>query len=82
MPEEPNNNPDATKAEFDEQGFVALRGFMNPDEVAEVQGNLNRFIRDIVPTMPKEHVFYEDKADKSTLKQLQGLADRDPNSGG
>ncbi len=78
MPEETNNNPDATKAEFDEQGFVALRGFMNPDEVAEVQENLNRFIRDIVPTMPKEHVFYEDKADKSTLKQLQGLADRDP----
>lgn len=78
MPDQTNINIETTKAEFDENGFVALRGFLDPGEVEQVRENLERFIRDIVPTMPKEHVFYEDKADRSTLKQLQGLADRDP----
>lgn len=37
-----------------------------------------RFIDKVVPTMPPERVFYEDKGDRSTLKQLQQLGTHDP----
>ena len=63
--------------EFEERGFVALRGFLNGRELEEVQENLARFIRETVPGMPREHVFYENKDDPSSLKQLQKLADND-----
>lgn len=60
-------------ARFDEDGYVALKGFLSPDEVTEMRSNLDRFIREVVPTLPPEHVFYEDKAKPETLKQMQNL---------
>ncbi len=63
--------------DFNNKGFVALPAFLDAQEIAEVRANLDRFIRDIVPGMPREHVFYEDKGDPATLKQLQGLARND-----
>jgi len=69
---------DNMNADFNEQGFVALPGFLNGQELAKVRANLDRFIREVVPGMPKEHVFYEDKDDPTSLKQLQKLADNDP----
>ena len=64
-------------AAFESEGFVTLRGFLSEEEIAEVEINLDRFIREVVPGMPREHVFYEDKDDPSTLKQLQRLAHND-----
>ena len=64
-------------ADFNEHGYVALPGFLDAREIAEVRTNLDRVIRDVVPGMPREHVFYEDKDDPTTLKQLQRLAHND-----
>ena len=33
--------------------------------------------RDVLPCLPREHVFYENKDDRSTLKQFQGMNDHD-----
>lgn len=69
---------DSVRREFAENGVVAFRQFVSGNSLAELQGNVERFIRDIVPTMPVDHVFYEDKSDRSTLKQLQQLGENDP----
>ena len=59
-------------------GYVMLPGFYSGDELAELLENLARFIHDVVPTMPPEAVFYEDRTDRCTLKQLQQMGRFDP----
>jgi phytanoyl-CoA hydroxylase len=63
---------------FDKDGFIKIPDFLSPDELAEIRGNLDRLIRDIVPTMPAAHAFFEDRNDPGSLKQLFHLADYDP----
>ena len=58
-------------------GFVAIRGFLDGKQLSELEANLERFIADVVPDLPPDHVFYEDKEDRSTLKQIQCLGDHD-----
>ena len=38
---------------------------------------LERFLAEVVPSMPPEHVFYEDKAKPETLKQIQQMGTHD-----
>lgn len=63
--------------DFERLGYVSIPGFIAGDELAELIEHKNRFIRDIVPTLPPEMVFYEDKADASTLKQIQLMYEHD-----
>src|SRR5687767_11068484 len=65
------------KQSFDRDGFVAIRSFLNPLETERVQRRMDEYVRDIVPLMPRNHAFYEDKSRPETLKQLQDLADYD-----
>ena len=58
-------------------GFVILLGFLDASSIEAVSAQLDRFILEVVPSMPAEHVFYEDKDDASTLKQLQHLDQHD-----
>jgi len=67
------SNLSTHRAKFLADGFVHLPGFLNAEEVGELKLNVARFIRDVAPTMPAEHVFYEDKSDANTLKQLQEM---------
>jgi phytanoyl-CoA hydroxylase len=62
---------------FKKDGYVAIPGFIGPDEIGELQENVARFIREVVPTMPPEAVFYEVKGEAGSLKQLQKLFDYD-----
>ena len=66
------------KSQYDRDGYVLLRGFMSAAEIGETLDVLARFIRDQVPTLPREHVFYEDKSQPDTLKQLQSLFRYEP----
>jgi phytanoyl-CoA hydroxylase len=61
------------KMDFERDGYVFIPGFLSTDEVTAVKWELERFIAEIVPGMPVNHVMYEDKADASTLKQMQDL---------
>ncbi|MCA9077916.1 MAG: phytanoyl-CoA dioxygenase family protein [Planctomycetaceae bacterium] len=60
----------ALKAEYDREGFVVVRNFLPPDELAELQANIDRYISEVVPGLPDSEAFYHDKARPETLKQL------------
>jgi len=64
---------DQVLANFEQDGYVALRGFLSADEVALAQRTIAGFIQDDVPTLPREQVFYEIKNRPDTLKQVQQL---------
>jgi phytanoyl-CoA hydroxylase len=63
---------------FREDGFVFLPGFLSEDEISVVHEHLEKLILEKVPSMPPEHVFYEDRNDLSSLKQLQTLYTYNP----
>lgn len=65
------------KVIFEQNGFVAVPGFCDACELKALEAALARFIAERVPTLPAEHVFYEDKADAGTLKQIQRVHEHD-----
>ncbi len=65
------------KASFDQDGYVFVKEFLNPAESRELNQQLSAFIKNIVPDMPENHAFYEDRKDPSSLKQLFRMADYD-----
>lgn len=67
------DDPKSLRTRFRNDGYVALPGFLNETEIVEVKRNLDRYSDEIVPDLSDEHVFYEKKDDKSTLKQLQQM---------
>jgi phytanoyl-CoA hydroxylase len=65
------------KSEFDRDGYVVLREFLDSREVAEVQSQLDRYVTAVAPTVPKTDVMYEDKDNPQTLKQLARIREHD-----
>lgn len=63
-------------------GYVALPGFLEGDELSELLENVERFIQEIVPQIAREDAFYEDRADTRTLKQIQKMDQHDSWFGG
>jgi phytanoyl-CoA hydroxylase len=59
------------------EGFVALGRFVHGEALQELLANVDRFVRDVVPALPPDQVFYEDKSRPETLKQIQGLGSHD-----
>jgi len=64
----------AEKEAFDRDGFVIVRQFLGRDELTALGGELDRYIRDVVPGLPETSAFYQDRARPETLKQLQHMA--------
>ena len=62
---------------LERDGYVILRGFLNEAELAELQQNLNRVISEKIPELPQQQVYYEDKDNPATLKQIQRLFEHD-----
>jgi phytanoyl-CoA hydroxylase len=73
-----SSNSSLLQSAFDQDGYLHLPGFFPPHEIRELKDQLEHFIRLIVPQMPADHAFYEDAADKSSLKQLFHMSDYDP----
>lgn len=65
------------QAPFERDGFVSLPGFFDDEELERVRSELARFRRDVVPTMPVAEVYFEDKHDPTSVKQLQQLGRHD-----
>jgi phytanoyl-CoA hydroxylase len=61
------------KADYDRDGFAIVRSFLPPTELAELTENLDRYIRDIVPTLSDAHAFYHERGRPETLKQMQHM---------
>ena len=58
---------------FEQHGFVVVPGFLSPSELAELQGELDRYIREIVPNLPRGDAFYQQEGRPESLKQLQRM---------
>jgi phytanoyl-CoA hydroxylase len=61
------------KPAFERDGFVIVREFLPPDEFAGLTSNLDRYIREVVPTLEDAHAFYVEKGKPETLKQMQHM---------
>lgn len=68
-----NTNLASIKKDYDRDGYVFIEGFLNKEEVENINKELRDFIKNEVPSMPSNYVFYEDNNDPSTLKQLQDI---------
>ena len=64
-------------AQYNRDGFAIVPGFLTGSRLSELQARLDDYIRSMVPTLPPECAFYQDRARPETLKQLQFL-ERDP----
>lgn len=62
------------KLAYDRDGFVVIRQPLPPDAFHELQEQLDRYIRDVVPGLPDAQAFYEDKTRPETLKQMQHMS--------
>lgn len=71
------NHPDS-RQEFLDVGYVFFQSFLGESEIEEIRSNLTRFIGEVLPSLPAEHIYYEDSDDPSTLKQIQQLGQHDP----
>ena len=63
--------------DFQRDGYVAVDPFFSETEISGLNSEIARYIRDVVPQMPASEVYYEDKIDKSTLKQIQRMFEYD-----
>lgn len=66
-------NFEALKTSYDRDGFVVVRQLLPAPELALLQHELDRYIREIVPTLPDADAFYVDRNRPETLKQLQHM---------
>ena len=58
---------------FEQDGFVKVPGFCAGEELALLETELEEFIQFELDALPPELVFYEDKSQKDSLKQIQQL---------
>ena len=63
---------------FDADGFVIVRDYLGSAEVAEVQAQLARYIKEVIPTLPKDAAFFDDYSKPETLRQMESLEKHDP----
>jgi phytanoyl-CoA hydroxylase len=61
------------KQHYDQHGFVIVRQLLNEADFTELRMNLDRYVRDVVPTLSDANAFYQDRARPETLKQLQRM---------
>jgi phytanoyl-CoA hydroxylase len=66
------------KEDFDRDGYIFYPGFLNEEEAGDLTENVSRYIREIIPAMPADQVFYDDRDDPNSLKQIQSMFDFDP----
>lgn len=64
---------DNEKISYDEDGYVIVRDFLNGNDFLELVENLDRYIREVVPTVSELDAFYQDRTQPETLKQLQRM---------
>jgi len=69
---------DSLRQHYETDSFVVIRGLFQPAEFQELQGNLARYIREVVPTLPKDQAFFDDYSKPETLRKMQSLNRHDP----
>lgn len=65
------------KKKFDHDGYVVIRGFLSPAELAGLNHELERYITECVPKLQRTDVYYEDRDNLATLKQMARIKEHD-----
>jgi len=65
------------KSDYDRDGYVRLPGFLDPASLKDLLKNLDRYITEIVPGLPKTDVYYEAKDQSNAIRQLIRLSQHD-----
>ena len=65
------------KSHWHENGWVAVRGFLNDEEVGALRTEIGRYIEEVVPTVPEYEVMYDVKGQPETLKRLGHMSKYD-----
>lgn len=65
------------KQDWDDNGWVAVRGFLNGQEVQGLRKEIDRYIRDVLPTVPEHEVMYDEKGKPETMKRLGHMSNYD-----
>jgi phytanoyl-CoA hydroxylase len=63
----------ALKPEYEREGFAVVPNFLDEGELAELRAQLDRYIREVVPTLPPTAAFFQDRSRPETLKQMQHM---------
>jgi len=69
---------DALRERYDADGFVIVRGLYPESEFKELQSQLDRYVRDVVPTLTKDAAFFDDYSRPETLRKMQSLNKHEP----
>jgi len=64
---------DTLRQHYEEDGYVIIRGLFTADQFQELNSNLDRYVRDVVPTLPKDQAFFDDYSKPETLRKMQSL---------
>ena len=56
-------------------GYLVIRGFFAGAGFDELVGELDRYIAEVVPTLPDSDAFFQDRKSPETLKQMQHMVD-------
>ncbi|HAA61360.1 MAG TPA: phytanoyl-CoA dioxygenase [Planctomycetaceae bacterium] len=56
-------------------GFVVVRDFFTGEGFDELAGELDRYVAEVVPTLPDSDAFFQDRKSPETLKQMQHMID-------
>ena len=71
-------NFDALRERYDSDGFVVVRGLFADADFTELKSQLDRYVREIVPTLPKDAAFFDDYSKPETLRKMNSLNKHDP----
>ena len=62
---------------YNRDGFVSIPSFFIPEKLEEIEFELSRFQKQIMPRLGSSEVFYEDKSNSKSLKQIQRMHQHD-----
>ena len=68
---------DQAKLQFEKDGYAVVRDFVSREEADQVNREIERYVAEVVPTLPPEEAFYESRDNPETLKQLPRISQHD-----
>ncbi len=65
------------KKDFDQEGYAILTNFLDVAETRQTRDRLDRFIRESVPSLPANEIFYEIEGQPDMIKSITTLSKQD-----
>ncbi len=65
------------RASYLSDGYIFFKGFLSKDEIGKVTRVTEELIANRIDQLPQHQVYYEEKGNKSTIKQIQKLFEYD-----